>query len=327
MTFPSYLNRGYYESWNFTLEHEFSPTLLAQVGYVGTQGVHIDMYVNINGAAPGSGTAGRQLYPYVTSDMNEVEPFGHMTYNALQATVKKRIGASIIGASYTFSKAIDNINGDNNDGSLWRAYPVSFRLDKQISGFDRPHIFQFYYVYDLPFGKGHTWLNHGFASYIVGNWELAGTLSRESGLPFGVSTTSTLNAGGQSNSANQISPTVQIYGGADASHPYFNGAAFANPPNNVLGTTGHYLGGVFGPGLFAWNATISRVFPFKEGKINFQLQGEAYNLTNTPVFSNPGGNCCWTTGANGVVNYNNFGVISGTQSTPRYLVVAGYLRF
>ncbi len=332
-TFPSYFNRGYYESWNFTLEHQFSPTLLAQVGYVGTHGVRIDMGVNINGAAPGSGTAGRQLYPYLTSDLNDYEPFGDMTYNALQATVKKRIGSSIIGASYTFSKAIDNINGDNDDGTIWRAYPVSYALDKQISGFDRPNNFQFYYVYDLPFGRGHTWLNHGFASYIVGNWELSGTLSRESGLPFGVGTTSTLNAGGQANSANQINPVVQIYGGHDPSHPYFNGAAFANPPNNVLGTTGHYLGGVFGPGLFAWNASISRIFPFKEGRINFELRGEAYNLTNTPIFANPGtttggtANCCWTTGANGATNYNNFGVITGTQSTPRYLVVAGYLRF
>ncbi len=327
ITFPQYFNRGYYQSWNFTVEHEFSSTLLAQVGYVGTHGVHIDMGVNINGSAPGTGTAGRQLYPYVTSDLNEYEPFGDMTYNGLEATARKRIGSSIIGASYTFSKAIDNINGDNNDGTLWRAYPVSYALDKQISGLNRAQNFQFYYVYQLPFGKGHTWLKQGFVSWIAGNWELAGTLSRESGLPFSVGTTSTISAGGQPDSANQISPVVQVYNGTDGSHPYFNGAAFANPPNNVLGSTGHYLGGVFGPGLFQMNATISRIFPFKEGKINFQLQGEAYNLTNTPVFANPGGSCCWTTGANGVTNYNGFGVISATQSTPRYLVVAGYLRF
>ncbi len=333
VTFPSYFNRGYYQSYNFTIEHQFSSTLLAQVGYVGTHGVRIDMGVNINGSAPGTGTAGRQLYPYVTSDMNEYEPFGFMTYNALQASVRKSIGASIIGASYTFSKAIDNINGDNDDGTLWRAYPVSFNLDKQISGFDRPHNFQAYWVYNLPFGKGHTWVNHGWASYIVGNWQLAGTLSRESGLPFGVGTSASINAGGQGTSANQINPVVQIYGGHDPNHPYFDGSAFANPPPNTLGTTGHYLGGLFGPGLFQMNATVSRIFPFKEGKINFQLQAEAYNLTNTVVFANPGtttggtANCCWTTNASGVTNYNNFGVITGTQSTPRYLVVAGYLRF
>ncbi|MBV9404746.1 MAG: hypothetical protein JO211_05345, partial [Acidobacteriaceae bacterium] len=333
VTFTSYFNRGYYQSWNFTIQHEFSPTLLAQVAYVGTHGVHIDMNVNINGAAPGTGTAGRQLYPYITSDMNEIEPFGDMTYNALEASVRHRIGPSIIGASYTFSKAIDNMNGDNNDASLFRAYPVSFSLDKQIAGFDRAHNFQFYAVYDLPFGKGHTWLNQGLTSWILGNWELTTSLSRESGLPFGVGTSAAVNAGGQSNSAEQINPVVQIFGGHDLTHPYFDGSAFANPPPNTLGNTGRYLGGVFGPGLFQMNAAISRIFPFKEGRITFQLQGEAYNLTNTVVFANPGStsgataNCCWSTGANGITNYNSFGVITGTQSTPRYLVVAGYLRF
>lgn len=325
VTFPKYFNRGYYESWNFTIQHEFSPTLTAQVGYVGSHGVHIDMGVNINGSLPNTGTAGRVLYPYVTSDLNEYEPFGDMTYNALQASVRKRIGASIIGASYTFSKAIDNINGDNDDGTLWRTYPVSFALDKQISGFDRPQNFQLYYVYDLPFGKGHAWLNSGWLSYVVGNWELTGTISRESGLPFSVATSSVINAGGQGTSASQIAP-VQILGGTNSSNPYFNGSAFVNPPTGVLGTTGHYVGGVFGPGMFAWNASIGRIFPIKE-RLQFQLQGEAYNLTNTPVYSNPGGTCCWSTTPSGTVNNNGFGVITSTASSPRYLIVAAYLRF
>jgi hypothetical protein len=327
VTFPANYDRGYYESWNFTIQHEFLPTLVAQIGYVGTHGIHVDEGVNINGSAPGTGTAGRQLYPYVTSDMNMYEPFGSMTYNAFQASVRKRIGPSIIGLSYTFSKGIDNTNGDNGDGTLWRAYPVSFSLDKQISGFDRTHNVQIYYVYQLPLGKGHTWLNKGWPSWIVGNWQLSGTIARMTGLPFGIGTTSSINAGGQGTSASQISSDVQILGGHDSSDPYFNGAAFANPPNNTLGSVGHYIGGLFGPGFFQMNANVSRVFPFKEGKIKFQLQGEAYNLTNTVVFANPGGSCCWTTAASGATNYNGFGVISGTQSTPRYLVVAGYLRF
>jgi len=301
--------------------------LIAQVGYVGTHGVHTQIGVNINGSAPGTGTAGRQLYPYVTSDMNMYEPFGDNSYHALQATVRKRIGSSIIGASYTFSKAIDNSNGDNGDATLWRAYPTSYSLDKQIAGFDRPHNFQFFYVYQLPLGKGHLYLNHGPAAWIVGNWQLSGTIARESGLPFGVGTTSSINAGGQANSASQINPDAAILGGHDSIHPYYDGSAFANPPNGVLGSTGHFLGGVFGPGMFAWNASISRIFPFKEGKVNFQLQGEAYNTTNTVIFANPGGSCCWTTSSSGTTNYNGFGVISGTQSSPRYLVVAGYIRF
>jgi len=326
VTFPAYFNRGYYESWNFTAQHEFSPTLTGQLGYVGTHGVHVDMNVNINGGAPNTGTAGRQLYPYLTSDLNMIEPFGDMTYNGLQATLRKRIGSSLFGASYTFSRAINNINGDNDDGSLWRAYPESFSLDKQLSGFQRQQTLSIYWVYNLPFGKGHTMFTGGPAALILGGWQISGILSRYSGLPFTVNTSSAINAGGQGTSATQVNPVVKILGGHDLTDPYFDGSAFINPPTGVLGSTGRNL--LIGPGYFQMNASVSRTFAFKQEKIKFQLVGEAYNLTNTVVFANPSGNCCWLTNAStGATNYNNFAVISGTQSTPRYLEVGGYLRF
>jgi hypothetical protein len=325
-TFPAFFNRGYYESWNFTVQHDFSPTLTGQVAYVGTHGVHIDMNVNINGSAPNTGNAGRELSPYVTADLNMVEPFGDMTYNGLQATLRKRIGSSIIGASYAFSRSIDNINGDNDDGSLWRAYPMSFSLDKQLSGINRQQTLNIYWVYNLPFGKGHTMFNSGPAAWIVGGWQISGILSRFSGLPFTVGTSSSINAGGQGTSATQVNPVVKILGGTDATDPYYDGSAFVNPPTGVLGTTGRNL--LIGPGFFQMNASIRRTFGFKSEKIKFELVGEAYNLTNTVVFSNPSGNCCYVTNATtGAINYNNFAVITGTQSTPRYLEVGGYLRF
>ena len=42
VTFPANFDRGYYQSWNVSFQHEFSPTLVAQVGYVGTHGVHTE---------------------------------------------------------------------------------------------------------------------------------------------------------------------------------------------------------------------------------------------------------------------------------------------
>ena len=153
-----------------------------------------------NGSAPGTGTAGRQLYPFVTSDLNEIEPFGDMTYHALQATVRSGTGRrSLAIASYTFSKAINNYNGDNNDATLWRAYPVSYALDKQIAGFDRPNNGRFQ-------GEGATVRQGAYMAEsrlgVLGGGQLAAALERfrESGLPFGVGTTSNINAGGQSNS-------------------------------------------------------------------------------------------------------------------------------
>jgi Carboxypeptidase regulatory-like domain/TonB dependent receptor len=329
VTFPKNFNRGYYQNWNVFVQHEFSPTLWAEAGYAGMHAVHTQMGVNINGAAPGTGTAGRQLYPYVTSDMNMYEPFGDYLYDALQTRLRKRIGSSLIQANYTFSKALDNINGDNGDGTLWRAYPVSYRLNKAISGINRAQTFTVAYVYMLPFGKGHQWANHGAANWIIGGWQLSGIVSRYSGLPFTVGTTSSINAGGQANTANQINPVVKILGGHDASNPYFDGSAFANPPAGVLGSVGRNI--LIGPGYFQMSGSIKREFLFKEGKLKFQLVGEAFNLTNTPVFNNPGTTCCWSTNTNGTTNYNGMGIITGTANPdgpgPRYLQVGGYLRF
>jgi hypothetical protein len=47
VTFPQNFDRGYYQTWNVFVQREFSPTLNAQVGYVGTHGIRIDNYVNI----------------------------------------------------------------------------------------------------------------------------------------------------------------------------------------------------------------------------------------------------------------------------------------
>jgi hypothetical protein len=326
-SFPQYMNRGYIQSWNFFVQREFSPSLTAEAGYVGTHAVHQMMGVNINGAAPNTGNAGRQLAPYLTTDFNQYQPFGDLTYNALQTNVKKRFGGSIVGVAYTFSRAINNYNGDNGDGTLFRAYPVSYALDKQLAGFDRKHTFQLYYVYQLPFGQGQKLLNQGVIAHVVGGFQLGGTLSRFSGLPFTIGSNSAVNAGGQGQSASQINPVVQILGGHDPNTPYFDGTAFTNPAAGTLGTTGRDL--LRGPGFFNMDMNISKTFSFKDGKLKFQLIGEAFNLTNTASFSTPNATFATPTlnSDGSVKSYGNYSVISGTVSTARQLQVGGYLRF
>jgi len=326
-SFPQYMNRGYIQSWNLFIQREFSPTLTAEAGYVGTHAVHQMMGVNINGSAPNTGNAGRQLAPYLTTDLNQYQPFGNLTYDALQSNVKKRIGSSLIGAAYTFSRAINNYNGDNGDGTLFRAYPVSYALNKQLAGFDRTHTFQLYHVYQLPFGKGHKLLNQGPIAYVVGGFQISGTLSRFSGLPFTIGSSSAVNAGGQGQTASQVNPVVQILGGHDPNTPYFDGTAFTNPPAGTLGTTGRNL--LRGPGFFNVDESVSRTFSFKEGKFKLQLAGEAFNLTNTPSFSTPNATfAAPTLNTDGSVkSYGNYSVISGTVSTARQLQVGAYVRF
>jgi hypothetical protein len=326
-SFPANMNRGYIQSWNFFIQREFAPSLTGEIGYVGTHAVHQMMGVNINGSAPNTGNAGRQLYPYLTTDFNMYEPFGNLTYHALQTNVKKRIGGSIVGMAYTFSKAINNYNGDNGDGTLFRAYPVSYALNKQLAGFDRTHTLQLYHVYQLPFGRGQRYVNHGVMSWVLGGFQIGGTISRFSGLPFTIGSSSAVNAGGQGQTASQINPVVAILGGHDPNTPYFDGTAFTNPPAGTLGTTGRNI--LHGPGFFNIDENVSRTFSFKEGRLKLQLVGEAFNITNTPSFSTPNATFATPTfNTDGSVkSYGNYSVISGTVSTARQLQVGGYLRF
>src|SRR5438105_3551590 len=134
-----YLNSSYHPDVEYVdgvLVERGMPTIAAgEVGYVGTHAVHTMMAVNINGAALLSGTPGRQLFPYITSDMNSYAPFGSQKYNALQTRFKKRIGWSNFSVAYTFAKAL-NI-GDNGDSPLFRTFPLSYSLNKGLAGFDR----------------------------------------------------------------------------------------------------------------------------------------------------------------------------------------------
>jgi hypothetical protein len=335
-TFPADLNRGYIQSWNLFVQRQISETLVAEVGYAGTHAVHTMTAVNINGAAPGTGTAGRQLYPYVTADLNSYIPFGSEKYNGLQTRLRKNWGGSMIAVSYTFSKAL-NTGGpyystqfspeDNGDASLFRAYPVSTSFNKGLGSFDRTHTLNISHVYQIPVGQGRRFLNHGWASQVFGGFQISGVLSRYSGVPFTVlANNSSLNAPGQTQTADQVNPVVKILGGHDSYTPYFDVTAFAQPTGPRLGTTGRNI--LRGPGFFNMDQSVSRTFAFKEGKVRLQLAGEAYNLTNTPSFAVPASSFTpTTTSSTGAINYNNFGVITGTVSNARQLQVGAYLRF
>jgi len=247
--------------------------------------------------------------------------------------LQKRIGASMIMVAYTYSKAMNNMNGsnsvgnDNGDSFFIRVPPVDTSQNWGLAGFDRKHMFTFSDIYRLPFGKGHKFLNSGWPAQIFGGFEISSTIVRFSGVPFTVGSSVVSNAPGQTQTANQIKQNVAIYGFSDASLPYFDGSAFAAPASNTLGTTARNI--LRGPGIVNVDLRVARSFSFlKEGRMKFQLVADAFNAFNHPDFGLPGTTCCWTTNAStGATNYNNFGIITSTVRSARQLQVAGRLTF
>jgi hypothetical protein len=245
--------------------------------------------VNINAAGPGGGNAGRAYYSFTgqTTDITQITPFNTSKYDSLQTQLTRRLGAGVFGVSYTFSKARDF--GDNDDSGLtWNWVPM-YRRNYALAGFDRTHNFQMYSNYELPFGKGKRWASSGPLAAIAGGWQLNGILSRESGVPLNVTSSSaSVNAPGNTQTPNQVLPAVAILGGHGIGAngaSYFNPAAYQPVTTVNFGNSGRNT--LRGPGVFNVNASLFRNFRITE-RFTLQFRAESFNLTNTPQFGNPG---------------------------------------
>jgi hypothetical protein len=207
-------------SINYTLDVQWQPRndLAIEVGYVGNLGRHQVIPVPFNQAniaSPGSPIRGQNYtYGYTVVDSNyNPQPLGDGTnylttyeggnvdlrvpyvgyssesidfraagismYNALQVHVDKRMAHGLqVGASYTFSHATDEqsamglfYNGDN---------PDNLRGGYGLSDFDRKHVFNFTYTYQLRSFYAEDSLKGAFAN----GWSLNGLTVLQSGQPF-----------------------------------------------------------------------------------------------------------------------------------------------
>jgi len=288
-TFPKKFERGYIQSFNFTIQREIGMGFNLQAGYVGTRSIRQTAIININAAlTPGSGNAGRalaMLYPGRIGAINLYTPFNTSNYNSLQTQLKRSLGANgLFGLSYTWAKAI-SFNDNNDSGLSWNS-PELWARNRALAGFDRPHNLQVYSVYELPFGKGQKMLTSGVGSWLLGGWQTNGVLSILSGTPFTVGTAGTsLNAPGNAQTADQILSDVKILNGVGPGRSWFDPNAFAPVTAVRYGNTGRNI--LRGPGSFQLDASVFRNFQVTE-KIRLQFRAESFGITNTPRFANPG---------------------------------------
>jgi hypothetical protein len=165
--------------------------------------------------------------------------------------------------------------------------------------------------YQLPFGvKSNKFLNG-----VVGGWNFNAIVVVASGLPFTV--TNATPRENISSAATQpggvtVSDRPDRIAGCDAyatnstiTH-WLNAACFFPQPLYAAGNSGPNI--LYGPPNRHVDIALFKSFPIRES-VQLQLRGEAYNLTNTPSFANPGS----------AFGSGTFGVISGTVGTPRQL--------
>ncbi|HUS06560.1 MAG TPA: TonB-dependent receptor [Bryobacteraceae bacterium] len=326
-TFPQLYNRGYIESFNFTIQREIGSGGSVQAAYVGSRAIRQTANLNLNAGSPGGGTAGRALFARTgrTADIRSMAPFNTANYNSLQVQGTKRLGAgSSVGVAYTWSKSINY--ADNNDSGLtWNWVPMYAR-NRAVAGFDRTHNFQLYGAYELPLGRGKKFASSRLSSLLVGGWQANWLFSALTGTPFTVTSAGTsVDAPGNTQTADQVLPTVAIPGGIGRGSSYFDPNAFAPVTAPRFGNSGRNI--LRGPGLMNLDASIFRNFDLSE-RFRMQFRAESFNVTNTPAFNNPGAMVTSATRVNGVItNLGGYTEVTGAQATERQFRFALKLSF
>jgi len=329
---PQNPKRDYVMSWNLTLEKEVGWGFVARAAYIGTRGVDIPGALNLNaGQTLGAGTAG-QPYNVLfgnTAAVNLFTPVNHTHYDALQSTMSRRLSkGALVTVNYTFSKSTGICCDDLSSGAPAIQIPQYMFLAHSLEPTDRTHNFNVTGSYALPFGAKERWLNHGgVLSAVASGWQTNALFVRYSGSPFSVSGPSTsLNTPNNTQRADQVKPNVAILGGTGPGQSYFDPLAFASVTAVRFGTAGYET--LRGPGTTNLDFSIFRTFRVRE-KLTMQVRAEAFNLTNTPHFGNPGANTTsLLLNPDGTVkSLGTYTVISTTTGTGREGIDQRALRF
>ena len=323
--------RDYYQSWNFTIQKQLPGGFAGQAGYVANRGVDIPQALNLNAAQIGGGAASQ---PYnklfgTTAAINLFTPVNHTHYDGLQTSLRRRLAkGAMLTVNYTFSKSHGICCDDLSSGAPTINLPQYWNLAKALEPTDRTHNFNVSGTLDSPFGKGRHWMNQGgIGAKLAGGWQLNTIFVRYSGTPFSVSGPSTsLNATGSTQRADQVKPNVAILGGTGPGQSYFDPLAFAPVTDVRFGTAGYET--LRGPGTSNVDVSLFRTFRIAE-RLNVQFRAEAFNFTNTPHFSNPGANVTnlLLNPDGSVKSLGSYTVISATSGIGREGIDQRVLRF
>lgn len=240
--FPPELTQMY----NLTIQHEFLPNWLFEIGYLGNRSTHVAISTQPNDAYPAlpSDNSSPQLRRRVATSLGNLPylaPQGSSNFNALTLNLEKRFsgGLSLL-ANYTWSRALGIApavtNGINNTAvqdpfDLHREYgPLEFDIINRVSAA---------YVYELPFGKGKPILSSasGPLNQIIGGWQVNGIMTWQGGFPLTPSLAFSLGKTFTSSRPNAIGDPMRT---SRQPHDWLNPAAFAIPSDAEVAAGNFY---------------------------------------------------------------------------------------
>jgi len=335
------------EMFSLGVQHELAPSVIWVVQYVGNIAWHQEQYIHMNNFPLTTDLAvrakGGNLGSYTNAagvlvtlpasgqgntanngeSFRTYQGFGDITsmrndtngdYNGFQTGLRLQNRWGLSGElDYTWSHEIDIQTGDN---TCCTSNPWNIKYDRGAGGYDRRHILSANYVYRLPFFNK----SQGLVKSIAGGWELAGTMTAETGVP----TPLTFTSGGDpvglgGGYTNRPTVTGKMHYAKTVKN-WFNTSQVSLPTPSWQG--GGNLGfgqsgkdAMVGPGRLNFTTSLYKSFAITE-RAHFELRAESFNTFNHTQFN----------GVNVQLNGGNFGWINSDWG-PRTLELGGKFVF
>jgi Carboxypeptidase regulatory-like domain len=311
-------------NFSFGVQRDIGYNTVLDVAYVGSLARHLLQRLSLNAVPYGARFLPSNIDPTVSggttplpdnflrpikgyADIQLIETGGNSNYHSMQVQLNRRFSSSLsFGVSYTWSKAMTLVNG-NNDA-------INPFIDRNVrnygrAGFDRTHNFVLNYVYRVP-SLSRYW-NNAASRAVFAGWELSGITSFISGAPSGigyalVSGRDLVGGGGAGVDSRVLLVANPVLArdqrNKTCAHNFASTNATAQATavgchlnaNSVLPPT---AAGDFGrgnaakdlfrlPGTNNWDISLFKNFNLaREGKVRMQYRLEMYNAFNHTQFT------------------------------------------
>jgi hypothetical protein len=267
-------------------------------------------------------------YPQFSGLSGNDPPWANSIYNALQLRAEKRFSNGIqLLFTYVFSKSIDD-SSVACGCTTWLGGATSLQdpnrryLERSVSQYDIPQVFQFSYVYNLPFGKGRHWgtsLNP-VVNAVLGGWQTNGIWRFDDGMPVSLTVSNSRPLPTYGTQRPNLLETLTRNNGPNWMTQYFTDPqAAVTPAPFTVGNAPREISSVRVPGTATAALSLFKQFRMtvlREGSF-LEVRAEAFNALNHPQFAGP----------NVTVGSSAFGTVTSQANSPRQVQLAMKLYF
>jgi hypothetical protein len=291
-------------NWSFGVQRDIGFGTVLDVAYVGNVGRHLLHQRSLNATNYGTNFLPSSIDPSVGGTtplpVNFLRPIrGHgdiiyrefastSNYHSMQSQVNKRFGRGLtFGASWTWSKAMDLVDGNNNAINPF----LGFRMRNYgKAGFDRTHNLAISWNYQTPM-ISPSW-NNAFSRAVLDGWEISGIASFVSGQPLGIgySLVQAVDLTGASGAG--VDSRVVLTGNPNLPKSergfsrHFDTSVVQPPTRADLGRGTAAKDLIRGPGTNNWDISLMKNFRLGKSETRrLQFRWETYNTFNHTQFN------------------------------------------